>query len=266
MDREHDEAEAPAERAHTPEERAALHERVSEMVGYVNLLEAHDQALDEEMRAEREQAQAAAPNEVEGILAASRVERGWRETRQPVWWAIGVLLIGIVLAVIAFIGGGSDTMSSTSGSDDAGAAAVEQSDDEGPSEAGTAGDGVDTGGATGAGDAASSSGDDPAAAQETADIEYLLDLAAEVVAHTGAANAAVSADDKGAASEHIMAVKPLMTQYIEGGGDLVMPDFSKAQGAWLRAANSYVSGNTGALADMQAAYAEMVAALEHYEE
>lgn len=266
MDREHEEAEAPTVQAHTPEERAALHERVSEMVGYVNLLEAHDQALDEEMRAERERAQAAAPNEVEGILAASRVERGWRETRQPLWWAIGVLLIGIVLAVIAFIGGGSDATSSTSGSDGAaGAAAEEQADDEGASGAGAVGDEVDTGGAADAGDAASSAGDDSPAAPETADIEYLLDLASEVVAHAGAANAAVSADDKGAASEQFRAIKPLMTQYIEGGGDLVMHDFSEAQDAWLWAANSYVSGNTGALADMQAAYAVMVAALERYE-
>lgn len=62
-----------------------------------------------------------------------------------------------------------------------------------------------------------------------------------------------------------MAVKPLMTEYIQGGGDLVMPEFSEAQDEWLWAGNSYVSGNTGALADMEAAYADMVAALERYE-
>ena len=260
MDRDYDETQEPVERTHTPEERAAFQERVSEMVGYVNLLEAHDQALTEDMRAEQEQAEAAATTELDRALAAHRVERRWHDIRQPVGWAIGVLLIGIVLAVIAFYGGGSGATSPADESDEVGESVVAPAADEG-----SAGDGADVD-ATDAGGTASPSGDDSAAAGDTADVEYLIDLAAEIVARTGATNDAIIAGDKGEAAAHLAAVKPLMTEYIEGGGDLVMPDFSEAQHVWLLAANSYVSGNTGALAEMQSAYSEMVAALEHYEE
>jgi len=259
MDPEHDQTEEPVERTHTPEERAALSERIGEMVGYVNLLEAHDQALGDEMRAEQQQAEAAAATELDRSLAAHRVERWWQDIRQPVWWAIGVLLIGIVLAVIAFIGGGSDTTPATGGSEGAASSVTEEP----AADAGAADDasGVGFTGTEGAPPA----GDEEPVSQETADVEYLLDLAAEIVTHTGAANAAIDAGEKGEASTHLMAVKPLMTAYIDGGGDLVMRDFSEQQHVWLLAANSYVSGNTGAFADMQAAYDGMVAALEAYE-
>ncbi len=132
MDSERSEAGEPAEPTHTPEEQAAFDERVGEMADYVHLLEAHDQALSEEMYAQQHEAAASAAPGLDRLRATDRVEERWYGIRQPVWWAIGVLLVGILVAVIAFYGGG-DRGASRSTDSGGGDEAVAGAADPGPS-------------------------------------------------------------------------------------------------------------------------------------
>ncbi|MBN1192206.1 MAG: hypothetical protein JXA36_00725, partial [Coriobacteriia bacterium] len=173
-----------------------------------------------------------------------------------------VLLVALVALVAAFYISGNDFTESLS------------SDESTPAETETSAQGGEDQAADG--DVAESEVDDAGAAGTTegdvagtqpaeGDLAPLLDLARQVTAYTEAANVAVSADDKKTAYENIRAIGPLMTQYIDAGGDYRMPDFSKAQGEWMLAGNAYVSGDTGAIARMQASYADMVEALSAYE-
>ena len=114
---------------HTPEEEAAFNERVGEMAGYAELLSLEDQGLAEEERAEKDRFTQGIDDPIVRSQERDRVEERYSVRRSRIWWAIGIILAVILLAVGAFyFTSGEDLTagSSASGESDAAGTDAEQ--------------------------------------------------------------------------------------------------------------------------------------------
>lgn len=232
---------------HTQEEIDAFNERTETIGDYAQLVEMAIQDTQEE------------------ALAHPGKTGPMRELGMRFFWLTGLLtalVVGLILVVAAFYATGTDFTELLGGGETdtpATGEAVDSGSDESDGVAGEA----DSGSTTGA-SAATGAGDGATEVANPALDPHVLDLAVQIADQMAAYNAAARADDKKAAYEIAMAIKPLMTEYIQGGGDLQMPDFSEAHDEWLRAANSYVSGDTGAISEAEAAYDKAARLLSVY--
>ncbi len=227
---------------HTQEEIVAFNERTETIGDYAQLVEMAIQDTVEEAGAHPGKA---------GMFGELLLRSHWLQG------LLIALVVGLILVVAAFfatgtdfteiLGGGDADPQATDGAVDTGASGSETADGEADADSAAAGTG---------GDATNEA--DPALAPE------LLDLAVQVADGMGAYNAAASAGDKKAEYETAMAIRPLASEFIQSGGSVQMPDFLEAYDEWMRAADRYVSGNAGAVAELEAAHEKAVQALDAY--